>query len=48
LFSSKEFIESQLPERGKTVRGEYHLAGGGDEIPVCLAHGNPYKRLRHF
>lgn len=22
--------------------------GGGDEIPVCLAYGNPYKRLRHF
>jgi 3-deoxy-manno-octulosonate cytidylyltransferase (CMP-KDO synthetase) len=22
--------------------------GGGDEIPVCLAHGNPYKRLRHY
>jgi 3-deoxy-manno-octulosonate cytidylyltransferase (CMP-KDO synthetase) len=22
--------------------------GGGDEIPVCLGYGNPYKRLRHF
>ena len=24
------------------------IPGGGDEIPVCLARGNPYKRLRHY
>jgi len=31
------------------VRGEYRQGpSGGDEIPVCLASGNPYKRLRHY
>jgi len=32
-----------------TVRGGLPPGpGGGDEIPVCLTSGNPYKRLRHF
>src|SRR5690349_3929234 len=49
LFSSKEFIEFRLPKRGVTVRSGYRQGpDGGDEIPVCLASGNPYKRLRHF
>src|SRR5262245_51946094 len=49
LFSSKEFIEFRLPKRGVTVRSGYRQGPGvGDQIPVCLASGNPYKRLRHF
>jgi hypothetical protein len=30
------------------VRAIATRPGGGDEIPVCLAYGNPYKRLRHY
>src|SRR4029079_3593452 len=49
LFSSKEFIEFRLPKRGVTVRSGYPQGPGvGDQIPVCLAAGNPYTRLRHF
>jgi len=35
----------RLPERDESVRvGCRQGSGGGDEIPVCLASGNPYKR----
>src|SRR5262249_32811032 len=48
LLSSKEFIERRLPGRGVRCGRMPPGCGGGDEIPVCLAHGNPYKRLQHY